>query len=158
MLRMPLGSSSRAALIAACTSRAAVLMSLSRSNWIMIRVLPWLLRLFIWLIPAMVPSERSSGVATVEAMICGLAPGRLACTVMVGKSICGNGATGNRPKLTPPSSMIARLSSRVATGRRIKGAERFMRDGPRQGFFDHVGAAGRHSASAANPLHRPVRG
>ena len=153
MLRMPLGSSSRAALIAACTSRAAVLMSLSRSNWIMIRVLPWLLRLFIWLIPAMVPSERSSGVATVEAMICGLAPGRLACTVMVGKSICGNGATGNRPKLTPPSSMIARLSSRVATGRRIKGAERFMRDGPRQGFFDHVGAA-----SAANPLHRPVRG
>ena len=59
----------------------------------MIRVLPWLLRLFIWLMPAMVPSERSSGVATVAAMICGLAPGRLACTVMVGKSICGNGAT-----------------------------------------------------------------
>ena len=125
MVRMPLGSSSRAALIAAWTSRAAVLMSLSRSNWIMIRVLPWLLRLFIWLTPAIEPSERSNGVATVEAMICGLAPGRLACTVMVGKSICGSGATGSRPKLTPPSSMIARLSSKVATGRRIKGAERF---------------------------------
>ena len=112
--------------MAACTSRAAALMSRSRSNWIMIRVLPWLLRLFIWLMPAMVPSERSSGVATLDAMICGLAPGRLACTVIVGKSICGSGATGSKPKLTPPSSRIARLSSKVATGRRIKGAERFI--------------------------------
>ncbi len=93
----------------------------------MIRVLPWLLLLFIWLTPAMAPSERSSGVATVAAITWGLAPGRLACTVITGKSMLGSGATGNRPKLTPPSSMIARLSSSVATGRRMKGAERFMR-------------------------------
>src|SRR3989338_5228352 len=87
MLRMPLGSNSREALMAACTSRAAALMSRSRSNWIMIRVLPWLLRLFIWLMPAMVPSERSNGVATLDAMICGLAPGRLARPGVGGESI-----------------------------------------------------------------------
>ena len=78
------------------------------------------------LTPAMAPKERSSGVATVEAMTSGLAPGRLAWTTITGKSICGSGATGNRPKLTPPSSMIARLSNIVATGRLMKGPDRFM--------------------------------
>ena len=33
---------------------------------------------------------------------------------------------GSKPKLTPPSSMIARLNSMVATGRRMKGPDRFM--------------------------------
>ena len=42
---MPLGKRLREALMAACTSRAAVLTSLSRSNWMMIWVEPWLLRL-----------------------------------------------------------------------------------------------------------------
>ncbi|MNQ70914.1 hypothetical protein D3C85_855670 [compost metagenome] len=130
MLRMALGSRLRAALIAACTSRAAALMSRSRSNCRITRVEPWLLRLVIWLMPAMVPSERSSGVATLEAITCGLAPGRLACTVITGKSICGSGDTGSRPKLKAPASRIARLNSRVATGRRMKGAERFI-DRPR---------------------------
>ena len=78
------------------------------------------------LTPAIAPNERSSGVATVEAMTSGLAPGKLAETTITGKSICGKGETGNKPKLTPPSSMIARLSSRVATGRRMKGPDRFI--------------------------------
>ncbi|MNT87051.1 hypothetical protein D3C72_2274160 [compost metagenome] len=76
--------------------------------------------------PAMLPSLRSSGVATVDAMTSGLAPDRFADTTITGKSICGSGATGSKPKLTPPSSMIARLNSMVATGRRMKGPDRFM--------------------------------
>ena len=38
---------------------------------------------------------RSSGCATEDAMVSGLAPGRLAEIWMVGKSTCGSGATGN---------------------------------------------------------------
>ncbi|MNK91683.1 hypothetical protein D3C87_1117960 [compost metagenome] len=84
------------------------------------------------LTPAIAPNERSSGVATVDAMTSGLAPGRLACTTITGKSICGSGETGSRPKLTPPSSMIARLSSIVATGRLMKGPERFIDRDPQR--------------------------
>ena len=50
----------------------------------------------ISLTPAIVPKARSKGVATVAAMVSGLAPGKLACTEMVGKSTCGKGATGNK--------------------------------------------------------------
>ena len=39
----------------------------------------WLIEV-IWLMPAMRPNMRSSGVATAEAMVSGLAPGRLAVT------------------------------------------------------------------------------
>ncbi len=88
---MPVGSSARAALIAACTSRAAPLMSRSRSNCRITRVEPSDEREVISLTPAIEPSARSSGVATVAAIVSGLAPGRLACTEMVGKSTCGKG-------------------------------------------------------------------
>ncbi len=44
--------------------------------------------------PAMRPNWRSSGVATEDAMVSGLAPGRLAPTLIVGKSTCGSGDTG----------------------------------------------------------------
>ena len=40
------------------------------------------------------PSVRSSGVATVAAIVSGLAPGSEAETEIVGKSTCGSGATG----------------------------------------------------------------
>ena len=40
------------------------------------------------------PNWRSSGVATAEAMVSGLAPGRPADTSMVGKSTWGSGETG----------------------------------------------------------------
>ncbi|MNT54701.1 hypothetical protein D3C72_1918800 [compost metagenome] len=126
MLRIPLGNRLREALIAACTSRAAASISRPWSKPRITRVEPWLELLVSVVTPDIAPMERSSGVATVEAITSGLAPGRLAWTTITGNSICGSGATGNRPKLTPPSSMIARLRSMVATGRRIKGAERFM--------------------------------
>gem|GEM_PF-5961553 len=108
----------------------------------MIRVEPWLLRLVIWLTPAILPSERSSGVATLDAMISGLAPGRLACTVITGKSIFGSGETGSKVKLTPPSRRIARLSSMVATGRAMNGAERFI-GRPRPGSCGSCAGLGR---------------
>ena len=44
--------------------------------------------------PAMRPNWRSSGVATDEAIVSGLAPGSPAETEMVGNSTCGSGATG----------------------------------------------------------------
>ncbi len=43
---------------------------------------------------AMRPNWRSSGVATEDAIVSGLAPGRAALTEMVGKSTCGSGETG----------------------------------------------------------------
>ena len=46
--------------------------------------------------PAMVENCRSSGVATADAMVSGLAPGRLAETWIVGKSTLGRSLTGSR--------------------------------------------------------------
>ena len=59
------------------------------------RVEPTVLDEVIWLTSAITPRWRSSGVATVVAIVSGLAPGIVACTEMVGKSTCGSGATGN---------------------------------------------------------------
>ena len=65
----------RAALMAACTSRAAASMLRFRSNCRTMLVVPsWLVEV-IWLMPAIRPNWRSSGVATAEAMVSGLAPG-----------------------------------------------------------------------------------
>ena len=58
-------------------------------------VVPSELELVISVTPAMCPSCRSSGVATDEAMISALAPGRPAPTLIVGKSTCGSGETGS---------------------------------------------------------------
>jgi hypothetical protein len=57
-------------------------------------------------------------------MVSGLAPGRLAPTLMVGKSTCGRGATGRKRKATAPERKIAKVISEVATGRWIKGVEK----------------------------------
>ena len=75
---------------------------------------------------AMRPNCRSSGVATEEAMVSGLAPGRPAFTEMVGKSTCGSGETGSSRNATTPESATAANSSVVATGRRMKGSEMFI--------------------------------
>ena len=95
-----LGSSERDALMAACTSRAAALMSLSRSNCTLMRVDPCELHDVISFTPAMVPSARSSGVATLDAIVSGLAPGRFALTEMTGKSTCGRGDTASSVNAT----------------------------------------------------------
>jgi hypothetical protein len=50
-------------------------------------------------------------------MVSGLAPGREACTDMVGKSTWGSDATGRRKKATIPVRITPSVSSVVATGR-----------------------------------------
>lgn len=83
----------------------------------MMRVKPIELEELISSMPAIRPSWRSSGVATVAAMVSGLAPGSRAITTMVGKSTFGIGATGIRKKPTIPERVMARVSSVVVTGR-----------------------------------------
>ena len=80
----------------------------------------------ISLSPAICPNRRSSGVATLEAMVAGSAPGRLAETWTTGNSTLGSGATGSRPYATIPSNSAPSESSVVATGRRMNGSETFM--------------------------------
>ena len=75
--------------MAVCTSWAAASMSRSSENCRVMRVEPELLTEFIESSPAMVANCFSSTVATVEAMVSALAPGRLALTRMVGKSTLG---------------------------------------------------------------------
>ena len=60
------------------------------------------------------PNWRSSGVATEDAMVSGLAPGKPALTEIVGKSTCGSGDTGRNRKATAPASAMATVSSVVA--------------------------------------------
>src|SRR6185295_11767033 len=91
----------------------------------MILVEPIVLLDVISVTPAMRPSCRSSGVATEVAMVCGLAPGSVAETLMVGKSTCGRAATGRRRKAIAPASATPIVSSVVATGRLINDAEMF---------------------------------
>ena len=74
------GRSPRAALMAACTSRPAASMLRPRSNCRVMLVDPSELAEVISVMPAMRPNCRSSGVATEEAMVSGLAPGRPADT------------------------------------------------------------------------------
>src|SRR5437773_10431487 len=122
----PDGSKLRAALIAACTSRAAPSMSRFKSNCSVMRVDPSEDDDVISVTPAMRPNARSSGVATVAAIVSGLAPGKLACTEIVGKSTCGNGATGSRRNAMAPVSATPNVKSVVATGRSMNGCDRFM--------------------------------
>src|SRR5215467_3516781 len=90
------GNDPREALMAACTSRAAASMLRLRSNCRVMLVEPsWLVEV-IWLTLAMRPNWRSSGVATEDAIVSGLAPGKPAFTLMTGYSTWGIGATGSR--------------------------------------------------------------
>ncbi len=81
----PAGSSLAAALIAACTSRAAPSMLRDRSNCMMMVVPPSSEVEVISDTPAMAPSWRSSGAATEDAMVAGSAPGCPALIMMVGQ-------------------------------------------------------------------------
>jgi hypothetical protein len=72
------------------------------------------------------PNCRSNGVATDEAMISALPPGRLAETEIVGKSTLGKGETGSTLNPIAPAMTMATVISVVATGRSMKGAEMFM--------------------------------
>ena len=81
---MSCGSWRCACEMAACTSCAAASMFRLRANWSEICVLPWPLVEVIASMPGMVENCFSSGVATADAMVSGLAPERLALTEMVG--------------------------------------------------------------------------
>src|ERR1039458_4355924 len=81
---MPGGSSVMASAMAVSTSTVAPSISRLRSNWRVILLDPWLLLETMESRPAIEVNWRSRGVATAEAMVSGLAPGRLADTVMVG--------------------------------------------------------------------------
>ena len=86
----------------------------------------------------MAPRWRSSGVATAEDIVSGLAPGRLAETLMVGMSMFGIGATGSSDKAPMPDSANPMASRVVAIGRRTK-AEIMARSYP---FVCGAGVAG----------------
>ena len=116
--------------MAACTSRAAASILRFRSNCRLMRVEPVPLLDVISLTPAIVPSRRSSGVATLLAMVDGLAPGSEALTEIVGKSTCGRGETGSTKNAPMPARARPMVSSTVATGRRTKGSERFISSFP----------------------------
>src|SRR5512146_3424424 len=83
---IPGGSWREAAAIAACTSCAAASRLRDRLNWSVIDVKPRIDVEFMLSRPAIVVNCRSSGVATAEAMVSGLAPGSAAETWIVGKS------------------------------------------------------------------------
>ena len=97
-----------------------------RSNCSVTLVWPSVLCAVISATPEIRPNSRSSGVATDEAMISGLAPGSDAWTEMVGKSTWGSGETGRNGKATTPASATAAVSSVVAIGRLMKGDERLI--------------------------------
>src|SRR3954465_12811448 len=100
-------------------------MSRPRSNCSVIAVVPSVLVDVISVTPAIRVSWRSSGVATVAAMISALAPGSAEDTVIVGKSIRGSGDTGSTANATAPAITSAADRRIVATGRRMNGADRF---------------------------------
>ena len=67
----------------------------SSSNWITTCVLPCTEVEVICATPAICENWRSSGWATVLAIVSGLAPGREPVTWIVGNSTRGSGATGS---------------------------------------------------------------
>jgi hypothetical protein len=81
---MPGGSRGMASAMAVSTSTVAPSMSRSRVNWRVIWVDPMELLEIMESRPAIMVNWRSRGVATAEAMVSALAPGRLAETVRVG--------------------------------------------------------------------------
>ena len=78
------GRSGMAAAIAVCTSTTALSMLRSRSNVIVMLLLPDPLDDVISSTPAIVVNCRSSGLATVAAIVAGSPPGRFALTFTVG--------------------------------------------------------------------------
>ncbi len=73
--------------------------------------------------PGMAENCCSSGVATEAAIVCGLAPGNVADTTMVGKSTFGRAAIGSSVKVAMPNTRMPAISSAVAIGRRMKISE-----------------------------------
>src|SRR3954454_22408271 len=90
-----------------CRPPAAPSMLRSSSNWIEIWVDPATLIEVIWAMPGIAANCRSSGCATVLAIVSGLAPGYFTLMLMVGKSTRGSGATGSNGYAARPTSTSA---------------------------------------------------
>src|SRR5437879_13169274 len=97
---IPVGSCRSVLEIAAWMSWAAASMLRSRVNCSVMLVLPRLDEEGIWSTPAMVENCFASGVATAAAIVSGLAPVRLALTVMVGESPFRRLLTGSSREAT----------------------------------------------------------
>src|SRR5262249_22646598 len=104
------------------------------ANCNVMRVEPTVLWDVISVTSAMTPRWRSSGVATVVAIVSGLAPGICATTEIVGKSTWGSGATGNLKNAKRPASARPIVRSVVATGRSINGLDRFTSSSSHRAF------------------------
>src|SRR5262245_43968498 len=109
--------------------------------------------------PAMRPNCRSSGVATDDAIVSGLAPGRIACTEITGNSTEGRDATGRNRYASAPTSISATLRSEVATGRLMNGAAMFTGASPPRSLgdaFDRKLSAPRPTEPARETIEREV--
>src|ERR1700733_10972487 len=91
---IPGGRSGITAAMAVCTSTAALSMSRFKSNCSVTLELPVEFAELISLTLAIVVNWRSSGLATPAAIMAGSPPGRVALTLMVGKSTSGGGRAG----------------------------------------------------------------
>ena len=76
--------------------------------------------------PAIDANCFSSGSATADAIVSGLAPGSPALTLMVGKSIVGRSLTGSNRYAIAPNTMTPSMMSVVVTGRLMNTADKFM--------------------------------
>src|SRR5436305_6995627 len=115
-----------AAAIAACTSCAALSRLRLRLNCSVMLVDPSDDDDTIESRPAIVENWRSSGVATAEAIVSGLAPGSDALTLIVGKSTFGRSLTASWRYAMIPNSTIASMTRVVMTGRLMKRAAMFI--------------------------------
>src|SRR6266542_2685986 len=113
---MPGGNSGPAWEIADWTSCAAASIARLRSNCRMIWVAPRAFVEFIAVKPAIVENCRSSGVATDDAIVSGLAPGKLALTRSVGKSTFGRSLTGSWRYAITPNNTKANVTRLVEIG------------------------------------------
>src|SRR4249920_3822277 len=123
-------------------------------NWRVIRVDPTWLDEVISVTSAMTPRWRSSGVATVVAIVSGLAPGICANTEIVGKSICGNGDTGSLKNAKMPASATPMVNRVVATGRSMNGVERLTGGSRASSWTNSLGRVLGIDEAAETPAHR----
>src|SRR5579864_5860762 len=128
--------------MAVCTSTAAPSRSRAKSSVSVMDVTPRALEDVMVSRPGMVENWRSSGVATADAMVSGLAPGRLAFTTRVGKSTFGRSLTGSALYATIPNRARASINKAVATGLRMKRSEMVIL--PLSGRFLDLDVAARY--------------
>src|SRR5260370_14774978 len=112
--------------MAACTSTAAPSRLRLRLNSRVTCVFPSEFTDVIESRPAIIEKLFSSGVATLDAMVSGLAPGRLAVTISVGKSTLGRSLTGRERYATMPNRALATIRRLVAMGRLINVSDKFI--------------------------------